>query len=144
MMNHEKLLIGKGWKQNADGSWSKIVRPNVVVGLHAAEPELDPGRSVKGKVLDEGAREGRMGKRNVARPAWSNRRGQQKPVASVTLVAFVRRERDWDNLVGGFKHLRDAIALSLRIDDGDRRVSWQYGQVVTHGRTGTMVRIEQT
>ena len=50
---------------------------------------------------------------------------------------------DRDNLTGGAKHLRDRIAESLGLDDRDDQIVWEYGQVQTRGRRGTMVRIER-
>jgi len=38
--------------------------------------------------------------------------------------------------------LRDAVASALRVDDGDERTRWQYGQVETRGETGVVVCIE--
>ena len=62
----------------------------------------------------------------------------------VSIVVFCRRRRDaGDNLEAGCKWLRDAIANSLGIDDGDARVTWQYGQVETRGETGAVVTIEE-
>ena len=61
----------------------------------------------------------------------------------VEIVSFRVRELDADNLVGGSKHLRDCIAHSLGVDDGDKRLRWRYRQVVTEGSTGTLVRIER-
>lgn len=49
---------------------------------------------------------------------------------------------DSDNLAGGMKHLRDAIAATLGMDDGDSRLRWCYGQVQTHGGEGVMVSVE--
>jgi len=52
---------------------------------------------------------------------------------------------DADNLIGGFKPLRDAIAATLlHTDDAEKFVEWEYHQVKTAGRTGTSVRIETT
>jgi hypothetical protein len=58
----------------------------------------------------------------------------------VTIVVFRRRLVDDDNLIGGCKYLRDAVAASLRVDDG--KIEWEYHQVKTAGRTGTAVKIE--
>lgn len=61
----------------------------------------------------------------------------------VSIIACRRRVLDSDNAIAGAKHLRDCIAKTLGIDDSDRRVRWQYGQVETRGKTGTIVMIEQ-
>lgn len=61
----------------------------------------------------------------------------------VSVVCFRRQKLDADNLVGGVKYLQDAIAASLGIDDGDEsRISFEYSQHVTTGKTGTLVRVE--
>jgi len=60
----------------------------------------------------------------------------------VSLIGLRRRTLDDDNFNGACKHLRDAIAASLGIDDGDKRICWQYQQLQTKGREGVLVRIE--
>jgi hypothetical protein len=62
----------------------------------------------------------------------------------VVLVAHRKRLVDDDNNVAGCKPLRDAIAETLRIDDGDERIQWEYGQVKTSGTGGVFVIIEKT
>ncbi len=47
-----------------------------------------------------------------------------------------------DNLPSAFKGVRDGIAKSIGLDDGDRRFRWQYRQVETAGEEGTLVTIE--
>jgi predicted Fe-S protein YdhL (DUF1289 family) len=63
-------------------------------------------------------------------------------VLRVTLVSHRRREADDDNLTAGCKHLRDAIANWFGLDDSQRVIAWQYGQVLTKGREGTSVMVE--
>jgi hypothetical protein len=55
-----------------------------------------------------------------------------------------RRLLDEDNLVGGAKALRDAIAQLLGIDDSELGVRWHYSQaeVRTEAEEGTLVRVE--
>ena len=72
----------------------------------------------------------------------ASRKVRIRTVCVVSLVAFLRREYDTDNLVGSMKPLRDSIAHWLGIDDRDARVRWQYAQVQTRGQEGIMVRIE--
>lgn len=62
----------------------------------------------------------------------------------VTIISFRRREVDLDNVIAGAKPLRDAIAKSLDLDDGDKRLIWEYGLVTTRGTTGTQVIISRT
>jgi len=62
----------------------------------------------------------------------------------VTLISCRRRLVDeHDNLRHGLKPICDCVAYALGLDDADPRVRWQYGQVVTRGEQGVMVRIEQ-
>jgi hypothetical protein len=67
---------------------------------------------------------------------------QDGPVYRVAIVSLRAKFLDDDNLRGGSKAIRDAIADSLNIDDSERFVDWCYGQVKsdTHG---TIVRIEK-
>lgn len=60
----------------------------------------------------------------------------------ISFVAFRRKLLDDDNLSGSCKHLRDAISNSIGIDDGDKRIRWQYFQCETRGQTGVAVKIE--
>lgn len=47
---------------------------------------------------------------------------------TVQLVRIAPRALDDDNLVGGFKAIRDGIADAMGIDDRDSRVTWLCGQ----------------
>jgi len=60
----------------------------------------------------------------------------------VTIIAFCRREADDDNNIASLKGIRDAIAESIGIDDGDGRIKFQYSQSETRGRKGVVVKIE--
>lgn len=70
-------------------------------------------------------------------------RSKRRVVVVVTIIAMRHRLIDDDNNEAGSKPLRDAIATSLGVDDGDGRVSWCYGQVRTDGQPGCLVRIER-
>lgn len=71
------------------------------------------------------------------------RRSRQGRLAVVvTLLSCRVRELDSDNLQASFKGLRDAVAKSLGVDDADKRVRWQYGQIESRGEPGTIVMIE--
>ena len=63
-------------------------------------------------------------------------------VVVVTLIAFRHREIDDDSCSYSLVPIRDAIAASLGLDDADRRIRFQYGQVVTRARQGVLVKIE--
>ena len=67
--------------------------------------------------------------------------GKRGVVVCVTLIALRTRCLDSDNLVSGFKKLRDCIAISLGVDDGDKRIRWEYGFAQTSGREQTIVRL---
>lgn len=69
--------------------------------------------------------------------------GRGREVIRVTLIAVIRRRLDDDNLAGACKPLRDAIAMTLGIDDGSERLTWEYGQTLTRGSEGVVVRIEK-
>lgn len=73
-----------------------------------------------------------------------NRSRQKRLVVIVTLIACRNILCDDDNSgMGGSKALRDAVAKSLGIDDGDPRIRFQYGQQLTTGPEGTIVMIQR-
>ena len=74
-------------------------------------------------------------------PDRPEKRTQSRVVVSI--IGLRRRTLDDDNFNGGCKALRDSIAASLGMDDGDKRLRWQYGQLRTDGREGYLVRIER-
>lgn len=61
----------------------------------------------------------------------------------ISIIGLRCRLLDDDNFSGGAKALRDCIAASLGLDDGDKRICWQYGQLRTDGVEGYLVRIER-
>lgn len=63
-------------------------------------------------------------------------------VACVSLIRCGNKTLDSDNLLGALKALRDTIARTLGVDDGDERVRWCYGQARTEGRKGVIVKLE--
>lgn len=96
---------------------------------------------------------------NGVRPLAS-RLGQQAPVCPldkgiqkrqkgkggveivVSLIACRRRELDDDGNVAAAKPLRDAISETLGLDDGDKRIRFEYGQIETRSSFGVIVKIE--
>jgi hypothetical protein len=58
----------------------------------------------------------------------------------VTFTRVGKRKLDTDNLSGGFKGLRDALAELLGIDDGDELLTWEYQQ--ERGQPGVRLHIE--
>ena len=59
----------------------------------------------------------------------------------VRLTRIGPKRLDSDNLAGSFKHVQDAIAKKLGIDDGDERIKWEYEQVAV-GKRVYSVRVE--
>ncbi len=60
-------------------------------------------------------------------------RARPTGVRTVTLVRLGPRAiRDDDNLVSACKAVRDGVADYLRVDDGDKRISWRYYQEPAH------------
>jgi hypothetical protein len=78
----------------------------------------------------------------LASSPHQHKRRQGSVAVIVTLIACVGRELDSDNLQGSLKPLRDAIAAELGLDDGDKRIRWQYGQIESRGQPGVIVKIE--
>lgn len=60
----------------------------------------------------------------------------------VTIIACCFREADDDNNMASLKGIRDGIAETLGIDDGDRRIRFEYGQIETRAERGLIVKIE--
>lgn len=76
----------------------------------------------------------KKGQQNDFRVLWL----KHKPVVSLpAVVTFTRYScnvLDSDNLAGAFKHVRDAMAKLLNIDDGSDSVKWNYAQERTKKR----------
>lgn len=96
-------------------------------------PSPKPKQSIE-RPLERTQPRGKAIRKRVAR---SNR-----VIARVHIVSFRSKELDRDNLVGGCKWLRDAIACSLGIDDSERGIDWTYSQHITRGREGCVVTME--
>ncbi len=80
------------------------------------------------QALDGGSKERRQRKGRV--------------VVRVTLIQCRRRELDSDSAAFALKPLRDAISASFGLDDADARIAWNYGQVVSKGEQGVIVKVE--
>ena len=63
-------------------------------------------------------------------------------LVTVTRVAPGRGLDAHDNLPGACKHVVDAVAKWLGIDDRDPRVSWRYDQKADGKTVGVGIRIE--
>ena len=94
--------------------------------------------------LDSGVRTAQPERLN-AQALDGSRQGQQTGAAvvasrpHVTIIICRKRIIDDDNLAGGCKYLRDAIAASLRLDDS--KIDWEYHQLKTDN-VGTIVKIQ--
>jgi hypothetical protein len=104
---------------NASESFKRL-NPHLMGALPPAQPKPD-------------------GRRELAPANAPQKSGAGRVV--VSLVGHRRRILDDDNFVGACKHLRDAIAASLGIDDGDPRLRWEYSQHETRGAEGVAVTI---
>lgn len=100
-----------------------------VGGLQTRQPEsgivqpLDAGDGGK----EKGARRARLGNHQRL---------------TCEFVVFRRREIDSDNNVGSLKFLRDAVCARLGIDDGDKRITWTYNQIISRVRSGVLVLLK--
>lgn len=123
-----KDLEALGYVEVCPGTWAK---PDHRLGrLPAAVPEPAPGCPLEPQPP-----------RRSSRPASVGARGR-RPRPTVTLIVHRRRVLpDGDNLIAGCKHLRDAIAAWLGVDDADAQVAWEYAQIATRGIEGVAVSI---
>jgi len=48
--------------------------------------------------------------------------------ATITFTRYSCKVMDTDNLAGSFKHVQDAMAKCLNIDDGSPEITWKYAQ----------------
>ena len=59
---------------------------------------------------------------------WRSHKCRIELPATITFTRYSCRMLDTDNLAGAFKHVQDALAKELGIDDGDARITWLYRQ----------------
>jgi len=128
-------LTKSGFVQRPDGSWHK---PDPVAAAAPAKPQRDRQQKPRPK---------NAGKKGAATiMVKRDRRADRDParLPQVHVVSLRRRILDSDNLTGGAKWLRDAIAKSMHIDDAELGVRWHFSQaeVLTKEEEGTIVRIE--
>lgn len=64
----------------------------------------------------------------ACRYLWRYQRGTVTLPAVVTFKRFSCKELDTDNLAGAFKHVQDALAKEIGIDDGSPLIEWRYTQ----------------
>lgn len=103
--------------------------------------------------LRDNADSGSLGGRETAQrkrdPVQAlERRARPRPVRKarvavvITIIGFTNAFSDDDNIGAGAKSLRDCIAASLGVDDGDKRLKWEYVACQTAGREQYLVRIQ--
>lgn len=115
---------------NASDSFKRL-NPHLFGGVALPSPKSEPRQS---RPLDN---------QDAVRQERKFRMvGCGKQIMRVAIISLRSRELDKDNLTGGSKPLRDAIARWFGLDDHDDTVHWEYHQVITKQRTGTAVRIE--
>ena len=123
---------------NASETFKRLNPHLFGVGAVPAAKSEQNSRPLRAVPAGEGA-----GKRSVEEIV--PRTGKPRPVARITLIACRNRELDDDNLTASLKFLRDAIADSLLpgmyAGRADAFFTWEYGQVETRGREGTIVKI---
>jgi hypothetical protein len=119
-MTHDDLTA-KGFYQQPDGSWSKRPPVGAVAPSVSQQAPLRP--------LEQGVQVRQKGKGGVE--------------VVVSLVGFRRKELDDDGFIYACKPLRDAIAATLGLDDGDRRIRFEYSQLETRGEQGVIVKVQK-
>lgn len=67
----------------------------------------------------------------------------------ITLTRYASKEMDDDNLPTSMKYIKDAVANFIKPGlapgqaDGDRRMTWQYNQVIAKKPYGVRIEIEE-
>jgi len=128
-MNRESLKAA-GYIEVAPGEWRKPSKPHPLARLPDSQPQQNPVSANAGAVCGQ------------ARRAGGVAGGVLSPQLCITITSLRKKMLDSDNLSGGAKSLRDAIAVSLNLDDADSVIEWKYQQLVTQGPVGTLVQIE--
>lgn len=117
-MSLEKTLYDKSNSQTF-----KRLNRHLVSGLSGQEPEQNQRPTlVRGQ---KGARQSTAG-----------------PFYRVQIISLREGELDNDNLEGGYKGLRDAIADRIGLDDNQKFITWEYGQMKS-ANLGTIVSIQK-
>jgi len=102
-------------------------------------PQLFAGMGAVGAVQRKQDSQPRVGKNAPAQQAR-----QSRVAIRVTIIVCRHRLCDDDNsATGGTKALRDAVSETFQIDDGDKRIRFEYGQCETRGSEGCIIRIER-
>lgn len=139
------IWAARGYIQNPDGSISHRSR----AGGQTLDQLATPQPSKQQNPLDQNHErqsprpEGIQGGK-ARKPKQLTRPGSCGAACeiSITLIACTPSPIDTDNLAGGFKPLRDAIAEWLGIDDGCPALRWEYHQADTRWVNGTVIIIQ--
>lgn len=108
----------------------------------ASQSTIAANRSVPGRVQNPERKPASL-PALVTRPQI-RRGGKGRVVLVVQIIALRHRYADDDNIgPAGAKSLRDAIARSIGVDDGDPRIKWEYGVMQTIGPEQTIVKISR-
>lgn len=124
-MNHELKVTGRILPISES---TKRRNPHLysLGGLDSKRPQSDAVQALVGR---------------VQKPAS----GPQGVALRITCIAFRKRLLDQHDAVAySFKPLTDAIAFTLGLDDADKRLQWEYHQILTTGRTGVIVMVQET
>ena len=124
-------LTALGYVETSAGTF---VRRRPVGALAPGQPQPQPAGA-----LDEPTPPRRRRARGLGRGTPAESRGGLQ----FDLVAFLRLRLDDDNLTGGLKPLRDAVAQSLGIDEADPRLRFVVHQCPGAGPHGVVVRITE-
>lgn len=126
---NEQDLKANGYYHAPNGEWYKPPARIGLGGLPADKPEPDQRRALEPETSAPKARAKKV----------------ERGVGAIIRVHLIRvggRPFDSDNFIAGYKPLRDAIAARLKLDDEDATIEWEYSQVVTRGKRGTIVILQ--
>jgi hypothetical protein len=117
-------LQNQGWEKQSDGSYAKTKTNRAFVGqLPHTEPQHSEIQALAGRSPPKTGCRKAMGR------------------VCVQIISLRKRLIDDDNLIGGAKPLRDQIAKSLGLDDGDPRLVFEYSQIKMRANCGTHIII---
>jgi|SRR5438128_9158289 len=114
---------------NASASFIKANTADFVAPLSSQVAE-----SNQFPALERAVRRKKTSRRSVGRGAG--------PLLRVGIIALCNRVHDLDNLIAGYKGLRDRISEEFGLDDADNQVQWTYSQVQWTGEEGTIVILQ--
>jgi len=132
-----KKLTDNGYVLGPQGYTHKSrLRP-----VEAAQPQSDQRGQIEGRGVVRRQKGGPKDRPRTRHKSSGNSRGGTARLV-VTIVQLRRRLLDdHDNLRASLKAFVDGIAEIVGIKDNDPRVVWEYGQMVTSGEEGVLVRV---